>query len=92
MAEYSITYKGNGVENHELKYRESVFSYSMIPDELGKTSDDVAFGKQVSEVFNNESEDTIDILNDLSFADEDEIEEILSHLVNNEKMGTQRRR
>lgn len=80
MAEYILRYTADGVEKKELHYKKEVFSYSMIPDELGKTGDKKSFNHQVAEKFPNESEDVLEALDELSFADQDEIEEILTLL------------
>lgn len=84
MAEYILKYTADGVEKKELHYKNEVFSYSMIPDAFGKTGDKKDFEYQVLEKFPNESEDVIEALGELSFADEDEIEEILTLLENYE--------
>jgi uncharacterized membrane protein YcgQ (UPF0703/DUF1980 family) len=80
MAEYKITYTPDGRVKKELNFKGFNFSYSMIPDEYGKTSDKKGFDSQVSIQFPDEDEDVIDALDELDFADEDEIEEILTLL------------
>jgi len=80
MAEYRLTFTADGVTKHELDYKGKTFDFSMIPDETGKTSDKRVFDAQVSEVFPNEDEEVLLALEELGFADEDEIEDILSLL------------
>lgn len=84
MAKYTLSYTADGVEKKELIYKNEVFSYSMIPDEFGKTGDKKGFEYQVAERFQNEEEEVLDALSELSFADADEIGEILSLLEENE--------
>lgn len=80
MASYTVTYTADGVEKHKLNYMGKTFSYFMIPDEHGKTSDKKGFDLQVQEAIPNEDQEVIDALSDLSFANSDEIEEILGFL------------
>lgn len=80
MAEYRLTYTADGKIKKELDYKYTIFSLTMIPDEHGSTSDKKGFEFQVAEKFPNEDEYVLEILRDLSFADEDEIEEILNTL------------
>ena len=84
MAEYILKYTSDGVEKKELHYKNEVFSYSMIPDGFGKTGDKKGFEHLVAEKFPDEIEEVIEALEELSFADEDEIEEILTLLENYE--------
>jgi uncharacterized protein YrzB (UPF0473 family) len=84
MAKYILTYTPDGKVKKELTYKNEVFSYTMIPDEHGKTGDNVAFEMQVSEKFPNESEEVLCVLDEISFADEDDIETYLSILSNSE--------
>lgn len=80
MAEYKLTYTPDGKVKHELNYKEVDFVYTMVPDEHGKTSNKKAFDSQVPVRFPDEDEQVINALGELGFADEDEIEEILSLL------------
>jgi len=80
MAEYKVTYTADGKVKKELTYRNANFSYTMIPNEYGKTGDKKGFMYQVEEQFPNEDEDVLDALDSLGFADEDGIEEILNIL------------
>lgn len=80
MAEYTVTYTPDGKVKKELTYKDTVFSYTMIPDDFGKTSDKNGFEKQVSDKYPNEPEDVIEALEEISFADEDEVEECLATL------------
>lgn len=80
MAEFRITHTSDGRVKKELEYQENIFSYTMIPDEHGKTSDKKGFDYQVAERFPDEDEEVLDALSDIGFADEDEIEEILSFI------------
>ena len=80
MAEFVKTYTADGVEKKELFYRGEVFSYSMIPHGYGKTSDKKGFDYQVKEKYPDESEYVIEALEELGFAEDDEIEGHLSLL------------
>lgn len=84
MAEYKVTYTADGKVKKELVYKETVFSYTMIPNEFGKTCDKKGFKYQVEVKFNDEKDYVLDSLDNLPFADDDEIEEILSLLEDRE--------
>lgn len=57
----------------------------MIPNEFGKSGDNKVFEFQVQDKFPNEPDEVLEALEELSFADESEIEEHLIILSNNEK-------
>lgn len=84
MAQYAVTYTPDGKVKKELTYKDEVFSYTMIPNEFGKTGDKQSFEYQVADKFPNEPDEVMEALEELGFADEDEIEECLSTLANNE--------
>ena len=84
MAEYKITYTPDGRIKKALTYKETIFSYAMIPDEYGKTGDKKGFEHQVRDKFPNEEDYVFDALDNLSFADDEEIEETLSLLTGQE--------
>lgn len=84
MAKYAVTYTPDGKVKNELTYKNTVFSYTMIPNKFGETGDNVTFDKQVLNKFPNEPDEVIEALDWISFADEDEIKECLETLANNE--------
>lgn len=84
MAKYAVIYTPDGKVKHELTYKNECFSYTMLPNEFGKTGDNKAFEFQVKEKFPNESEEVLDNIAFLDIADEDEIQECLLTLSNNE--------
>ncbi|WP_078598608.1 hypothetical protein [Evansella clarkii] len=84
MAKLVVTYTPDGKVKNELTYKDEVFSYTMVPDEDGKTGDDKVFEVQVANKFPNEPDEVIEALEELGFADEDDIEECLTTLSNYE--------
>ncbi|MEB6549677.1 hypothetical protein MXL46_11325 [Heyndrickxia sporothermodurans] len=84
MAKYVLTYTPDGEVKKELTYKGETFSYTMIPDEFGKTGDNKCFDIQVSKKFPDEPDEVIEALENISFADEDEIEECLTILTDYE--------
>jgi hypothetical protein len=85
MAEYKVTYTSDGKVKHELNYKKEEFSYTMIPDEHGKTGDKKSFAFQVADKFPNEDEEIIEVVDELTYSNEDEIEEILELLTRYEQ-------
>lgn len=84
MAKYVVTYTPDGKVKKELTYKNEVFSYTMVPDRFGKTADNKAFDIQVSEKFPYEPDEVMEALDEINFADENEIEEYLLTLANHE--------
>lgn len=84
MAKLVMTYTPDGKVKNELTYKGEVFSYTMVPDEFGKTGDNKVFNIQVTDKYPNEPDEVVEALEEISFADEDEIEECLTILSNNE--------
>ena len=84
MAKYVVTYTPDGKVKKELIYKNEVFSYTMVPDRFSKTADNTGFDIQVAEKYPNEPDEVIEALEEISFANENEIEEYLSTLSNNE--------
>lgn len=84
MAKLVMTYTSDGKVKSELTYKNTVFDYTMIPDDAGKTADKPAFDIQVEEKFPNEPEEVLEALESICFADEDEIEQCLLVLEENE--------
>lgn len=84
MAKYTVTYTPEGNVKKELEYKGRIYSFTMIPDKWGKTGDNKGFDYQVIEKFPNEPDEVIEALENISFADEDEIEEYLITLSDNE--------
>lgn len=81
---YTVTYTPDGKVKKELIFRGKVFGYTMIPDENGKTGDNKTFEHQVTTQYPDESEEVIEALSELAYADEDDIERSLSTLVDYE--------
>jgi len=52
----------------------------MIPDETGSTSKEKTFDRQVVERLGDFDEDVLEVIGDISFADDFEIEEYLEEL------------
>ncbi|MFY0516283.1 hypothetical protein ACOMCU_00435 [Lysinibacillus sp. UGB7] len=84
MAKYVVTYTPDGKVKKELTFKGEVFAYTMIPNEFGKVGDNKGFDLQVADKFPNEPDKVVEALEELGFADEDEIEEYLSTLTDNE--------
>ncbi|MEX3713508.1 hypothetical protein ABFV99_13985 [Cytobacillus horneckiae] len=80
MAFYTITFTPDGKIKKELSYKGKIFSYTMIPDDYGKTSDKKCFKHQVADKFPNETDEVMEAIEELGFADEDEIEDCLTIL------------
>jgi len=80
MAEYRVTYKDNGVIEKELDFKGETFRLTMIPDGTGSTSKEKTFDIQVVERLGEFDECVLDVIGNISFADEFEIEEYLEEL------------
>lgn len=80
MAEYRVTYKDDGVIKKELIFKGETFTITMIPDETGSTSKEKTFDRQVVERLGDFDEDVLEVIGDISFADDFEIEEYLEEL------------
>ena len=81
MAKYTRSYE-NGIEKHELTFREKTFDFSMLPSANGRSGDKPCFSYQLSEEFTDLTEDDLeDIgLGMLWFESDDEIYDIMELL------------
>ena len=79
MAKFVLTYEGETLKK-ELYFKGEVFSYTMQPDEYGKTGDAPGFDTQVNKKYQDVDDDVLQALEDLSFGDDEEIEEALAIL------------
>ncbi|MOA50760.1 hypothetical protein D3C78_1738270 [compost metagenome] len=79
MAQLVITYTSDGKILSELTYKGEKFSYTMIPDGYGKTSDKAGFEYQISDRFPDD-EGVLEHIEELAWADEDEIGDILNSI------------
>lgn len=59
MSKYSRIYE-NGVEKHELVFRNVTFDYSMLPSELGTKADKACFECQLAQTFKDLSEEVLE--------------------------------
>lgn len=50
MAKYTKSYE-NGIEKHELEFRENIFDFSMLPSVMGYESDKNGFEYQIPEKY-----------------------------------------
>lgn len=83
MSKYSRIYE-NGVEKHELVFRNETFDISMLPSELGIKGDKACFECQLAERFEDLSEEILEPIFDgiLDGLDEEEILDSLAELDN----------